>query len=83
VPGLIRGMKRRMNGMMDNDFLDMINTSFFLDRIYRITFLGTDFTDYTVFLDRIKWILYYCLLNPGTRIQKTHNPPGGGGHIIL
>ena len=20
----------------------------------------------------------YCLLNPGTRIQKTHNPPDGG-----
>ena len=27
---------------------------------------------------RITLFFYYCLLNPGTRIQKTHNPPGGG-----
>ena len=41
------------------DFLDMIDTFFFC------------------FLARISLITlfsYYCLLNPGVRIQKTHEP---------
>ena len=29
-------------------------------------------------ITRISLIFCYCLLNPGTRIQKTHNPPHGG-----